>query len=78
MSILERYPILMRLPECERERFAAKADDGQALTADECRMLGFAACESLVLMPMCGPVGDLRTVFGGDVNALREIVRGAA
>ncbi len=78
MSILERYPILARLPEGERAGYAAKADAGLALSADECAALGLAACDSMVLMPACGPVADVRTVFGGDVKALWEIMRGVA
>ncbi len=78
MSILERYPILARLPESERAGFAAKADAGLALTAEENAALGLCPAESRVLMPECGPVAKLETVFGGDVDVLREIMRGAA
>jgi hypothetical protein len=78
MSILERYPVLARLPEDLRAGYAAKADAGLALTVDECVALGFAPCDSFVLMPACGPVADLKTVFAGDWTVLREIVRGVA
>lgn len=78
MSILERYPILARLPEAMRSAVAAKADAGLALSAEENAALGLCPAESRVLMPVCGPVVELKTVFGGDVKALWEIMRGAA
>lgn len=76
-DVLERYPILARLPEADRAGYAAKGDAGLALSPDECAALGLARCESLVLQPMCGPnlMPDLKTVFGGDVDGgMREII----
>lgn len=72
--MINRYPILANLPEELRAECAAKADKGLPLTADECVALGFAPCDSLVLIPVCGPTPDLSVVFGGDVGALREIL----
>lgn len=78
MSMVERYPILANLPECERAGYAAKADKGLPLTADECVALGFAPCDSLVLIPVCGPTPDLTAVFGGDLMALRDVMKAGA
>lgn len=76
-NILDRYPILAGLPDELRAGFAAKADQGLALTGDECAALGLARCESLVLQPMCGPnlMPDAVSVFGGDVDGgVREML----
>ena len=76
-NLLDRYPVLSRLPEALRADYAAKGDAGVRLTADECAALGLARCESFVLQPMCGPnlMPDARTVFGGDVDGgIREIL----
>lgn len=77
-AVLERYPILERLPEGLRASFAAKADAGLPLTPDEGEMLGLCRCEGRVLMPACGPVAKLETVFGGDMNAVRDLIREVA
>lgn len=74
-GILERYPILARLPEGLRAEFAAKADAGLALTPDEGVLLGLCPCEGRVLMPACGPLADLSTLFGGDPDAIRDVLR---
>lgn len=74
-TILERYPILARLPEELRAGYAAKADAGQPLTPDEGVALGMCRCEGRVLIPVCGPVPDLATVFGGDMRALKDIIQ---
>lgn len=74
-TILERYPILARLPEELRAGFAAKADAGLALTPDEGVLLGLCRCEGRVLMPAYGPLANLFTLFGGDTDAIRDVVR---
>lgn len=74
-TMLERYPILGRLPEGLRAGFAAKADAGLPLTPDEGEMLGLCRCEGRVLMPACGPVAKLETVFGGNPDAIRDVLR---
>lgn len=71
--ILGRYPILDRLPEALRAGYAAKADEGAALTADEGAALGLCRCEGRVLMPAGGAVARMATVFGGDVAAILDI-----
>jgi hypothetical protein len=50
-DLLDRYPVLSRLPETMRAGYAAKGDAGLALTEDECAALGLSRCESFVLQP---------------------------
>ena len=74
-DILTRYPVLARLPEHMRAAAAAKADAGLPLSAEENAAMGLCPADSRVLIPVCGPTPDLRTVFGGDWNALKNIIQ---
>ena len=74
-DILTRYPVLERLPEQMRAAAAAKADAGLPLTAEENEAMGLCPADARVLIPIYGATPDLRTVFGGDWNALKEIIQ---
>ena len=77
-NLLERYPVLARLPEDLRAGYAAKADAGLPLSADEVEAMGLARCEALVLIPVCGPTPVIESVFPGDMRVMGEFLRKVA